>query len=125
MGEWLHPREYAAGQPLAGRDAPDEGLQLLLSGRASAFDEAGARLYQLVPGDAVWSAGEHDANASSVVAGRPCRATALTPDTRRWLESHPEHPAFRLYRYLLAGHFQAEPEDGLTRESAGDQGDSA
>lgn len=88
LGEWLHPREYAAGQPLAGQDAPDEGLQLLLSGRASSYDDAGVRLYQLEPGDAVWPAGALDGKASSVVADEPCRTLALTPDTRRWLETH-------------------------------------
>ena len=111
LGEWLHPRDYAAGQPLAGQDAADEGLQLLLSGRASAFDDAGARLYQLGPGDAVWPAGALDSNARSVVADRPCRTLALAPDTRRWLESHQEQLAFRLYRYLLSRRFEAESED--------------
>lgn len=112
LGEWLHPRDHAAGQPLAGQDAPDEGLQLLLSGRASAYDDAGARLYQLGPGDAIWSAGALEGSASSVVADEPCRSLTLPPDTRLWLESHREHLAFRLYRYLLAGHFQAEPAAG-------------
>ena len=121
LGEWLHPRDYAESQPLAGQDAPDEGLQLLTSGRASAYDDAGARLYQLGPGDAIWPAGALDANASSVVADQPCRTLALTPDTRRWLESHQEHLAFKLYRYLLARHFQAEPEDAPSLDEAGDR----
>ena len=83
LGEWLHPRDYAEGQPLAGQDAPDEGLQLLTSGRASAYDHAGARLYQLGPGDAVWPAGGLDANASSVIADQPCRTSG----------AHARHPA--------------------------------
>jgi len=36
----------------------------------------------------------------------------LTPAARRWLEEHKERLALRLYRYLLAGHFQAEPDAG-------------
>ena len=115
---WLHPRDYAAGQPLAGRDAPDQDLQLLTSGRASAYDDTGARLYQIGPGDAVWPAGALEANASSMVADQRCRTLVLTPDTRRWLESHQEHLAFRLYRYLLARHFQAEPADPPSLEGA-------
>ena len=58
LGDWLEAREYAAGETLAGSGArPDEELQLLLSGRASAYDAAGARLYQCEPGDVVEPAG--------------------------------------------------------------------
>ncbi|MCY4478819.1 MAG: hypothetical protein OXB97_02885 [Rhodospirillales bacterium] len=55
----------------------------------------------------------------------PCRSLPLPPDPRRWLESHREQLAFRLYRYLLTGHFQAEPEGGFSQEKTGDQGDSS
>ena len=125
LGEWLQPRYYAEGQPLAGLDAPHEGLQFLLSGRATAYDDGGARHYQLGPGDAIWPVGALDGNASSVVADQPCQTLALASDTRRWLELHSEHLAFRLYRYLLAGRFQAEREDGLSQEATGNQGDSS
>ena len=79
----------------------------------------------LAPGDANRPASALDGNAISVVADQPCQTLARASDTRRWLESHSEHLAFRLYRYLLAGHFQAEPEDGLSQETTGDQGDSS
>lgn len=35
-----------------------------------------------------------------------------TPDARRWLEEHEKGLALTLYRYLLAGHLQAEPDAG-------------
>ena len=122
LGAWLQSREYAAGQPLAGQDAPDEGLQLLLTGRASACDVAGARLYQLGPGDAIWPAKAAGETMTSAVADEPCRTMLLTPDARRWLEEHEGELALKLYRYLLAGHFQAEPEVNPPQERLGDQG---
>ena len=108
---WLDPREYAAGEVLAGPGAPGEGLQLLLSGRASAHDPAGGRMYQCGPGDAIWPAGTRDEKAAAVVADEACRTLVLAPDDRRWLERHEERLALKLYRYLLAGRFGAESED--------------
>ena len=107
---WLTPRAYAADEALAGEDAPQEGLQLLLSGRACAYDGAGARLYQFSPGDSIWPAAASGAHATSVVADEACRTMVLTPAARRWLEKNEERLALKLYRYLLAGHFQVEPE---------------
>ena len=109
LRDWLAPRDYAADDALAGANAPREGLQLLVSGRASACDDAGARLYQFSPGDAIWLAGAPGEPATSVVADEACHAMVLTPAARRWLETSEEGLALKLYRYLLAGHFQAEP----------------
>ena len=103
LGEWLRPRGFERGQPLMGPDAAEEGLQLIVSGRATAFDPAGARLYQLGPGDAIWPSG---AEGGAVIADQPCRTMVLTPDARRWLESNREHLAFRLYQYLLLRRFE-------------------
>ena len=36
----------------------------------------------------------------------------LTPDARCWLEEHEERLALKLYRYLLAGCFEAGPGAG-------------
>ncbi len=105
LRRWLTPRQYSADEALAGPGAPDEGLQLLLSGRASAYDGAGARLYQFSPGDAIWPAGALDERATSVVADEPCRTMVLPPAARRWLEQHEERLALKLYSYLLAGRF--------------------
>ena len=117
LRDWLTPRDYAADEVLAGADAPQEGLQLLVSGRASAYDAAGARLYQLSPGDAIWLAAATGTQATTVVAEEICRTMELTPAARRWLEEHKERLALRLYRYLLAGHFQAEPD--ASQENSG------
>ncbi len=42
-------------------------------------------------------------------ADEPCETMVLTPAARRWLEEHEEQLALKLYRYLLAGRFEAEP----------------
>ena len=109
---WLNPREYSAGEALAGPGSPNEGLQLLLSGRASAYDPTGTRLYQCGPGDAIWPAGPMDEETNPVIADEPCRTMVLTPATRRWLDEHEERLALKLYRYLLASRFRAEPPTG-------------
>ncbi len=98
LGRWLTPREFGAQEPLAGPETPRDGLQLLLSGRASAYDAAGARLRQFSPGDAVWP----DEDAPVVLADEPCRTMVLTPADWGWLEEHEQAVALNLYRYLLA-----------------------
>ena len=107
LQDWLTPRQYAAGETLAGPGTPQEGLQLLVSGRVSAYDAAGTRLYQCGPGDAIWPTGSTDYTKTVMVADESCRAMELTPAARRKLETHEERLAFRLYRYLLAGRLQA------------------
>ena len=100
------PVRYRRG-PI-GPDAPQEGLQLLLSGRVSGYDSAGTRLFQHGPGDAIWPAGALDEKATSVIADEPCQTMVLTPVALGWLEQHEERLALKLYRYLLAGRLQAE-----------------
>ena len=112
LQDWLTPRQYAAGEILAGPGTLQEGLQLLLSGRASAYDASGTRLYQCGPGDAIWPTGGSDHKETAMVADEPCRTMELTPGARHKLETHEERLAFRLYRYLLAGRFQAGPGAG-------------
>lgn len=106
LQDWLNPRQYAAGEILAGPGSPQEGLQLLLSGRASAYDAAGTRLYQCGPGDAIWPIGASDRKEASMVADNPCRTMELTSTDRLKLETHEERLALKLYRYLLAGRLQ-------------------
>ena len=105
---WLHPRRYAAGETLAGPGVASEGLQLLTSGRASAFGAEGARLLQYGPGDAIWPVAPCDDGAPTVLAEGACETMVLTPEARRWLEEHRERLALDLYRYLLAARFEAE-----------------
>ena len=109
LRNWLTPCRYAAGAALAGPGAPGKGLQLLTSGRASAHEAAGRRFRQYGPGDAIWPADPSDEKAPAVIADKPCETLVLTPDARRWLEMNEERLALKLYRYLLARRFEAEP----------------
>ena len=107
---WLTPRQYAADEDLIGPDAPQEGLQLLLSGRVSGYDSAGTRLFQCGPGDPIWPAGAAEQRATSVIADGPCHTMVLPPAALGWLEQHEERLTLNLYRYLLAGRLQSESE---------------
>lgn len=107
---WLISRRYAAGDVLAGPDAPREGLQLLVSGQASVQDSEGLRLRQCSPGDAIWPATD---TKTTVVAEKSCTAMLLTPGARRWLEEHEQGLTIELYRYLLAAQFGAERDEDL------------
>ena len=106
LRSWLNPRAYSAGETLAAPGAPGDGLQLLLTGRASGYDTEGIRLYQCGPGDAIWP-GALDDKATSVVADQPCRTMVLTLSALGWLEQHEERLALTLYRYLLGGRLKA------------------
>ena len=106
LRSYLTPHEYSAGEAMAGSGASEKDLQLLLSGRASGYDSAGARLFQFGPGDAIWPADAPD--QTSVVADESCQTMVLTSVTRGWLEENEERLALKLYRYLLGGRLQAE-----------------
>lgn len=112
LSGWLDPREYAAGETLYGPESPSEGLELLLSGRASAYDAAGSRLYQCEPGDAVRPVGAMEEKAVSVVAEEPSRTLVMTPAARDWLEANRQDLVLRLYGFLLDSQFHAEPDAG-------------
>ena len=100
LRDWVMPRRYAAGEMIAGIDAPRDGLQLLVSGSASGCDAAGERLFQRGRGDAIWPHAL-DQEAASMVADEPCRTMVLTADARSRLEAQDERLALTLYRYLL------------------------
>ena len=112
LGGWLDLREYASGEILAGPETPSGGLLLLISGRASAFNAAGDRLFQCGPGEPVLPVGPQEQKATSVVAEEHCRAMVMTPADRSWLEEHRQELTLKLYAYLLADHFQAAPRSG-------------
>ena len=78
-------------------------MQLLLAGRAFAYDAAGSRLYQCGPGDAIGPGSAHSADAAYVVADDDCTTMALTPVALERLEEQQAQLALKLYRYLLAG----------------------
>ena len=102
--DWLEPREYDTGDALVAIGEPQQGLQLLMTGRASVYDSTGARLFQRGPGDAVEPRGAFGAHAATAttVADEPCRTMMLTPAARRWLEEHEAQLLLQLYGYILA-----------------------
>jgi len=97
------PPEIRPGEVLVAADAPQDGLQLLLMGRASSYEADGARLRQYGPGDAIGVRGAFEVHAApaATVADEPCRTLTLTPVVRRWLEENREHLMLDLYGYLL------------------------
>ena len=105
---WLSPCQYSAGEALVGQGAPQAGLQLLLSGRASGYDSAGTRLFQSGPGDSIWPVGASEQKATFVIADEPCQTMVLTPVVRGKLEESEQQLTLKLYRYLLSGRFQAD-----------------
>ena len=113
LEKWLLPRNYRADEVLVGPDSPLQGIQLMISGHASAYDGAGERLYQFRPGDAIWLACTPGAQVTSVVADEVCRTMVLTPDAQHRLEKTEEQLAFKFYRYLLSGYFKDMPTAGL------------
>ena len=120
LRDWLAVRDYAAGGVLMGADAPEEGLQFLLAGRASAYDDTGRRLCQYSPGDAIWSAA---ASGGRVIADDSCQTMELTSVSRRWLEANEEQLALKLYRYLLADRFETKTDDRRAPDEAGEERD--
>jgi len=113
LQKWFLPRNYRADEVLMRADLPLQGIQLMVSGHASAYDGAGKRLYQFSPGDAIWLACAPGAQAVSVVADEACRTMLLTPDAQHRLEKTEERLALKFYRYLLSGYFQDMPAVGL------------
>ena len=108
LGNWLESRDYSSGETIAGEETTRADLQLLVSGRATACDAAGARLYQCEPGDAVWPTGAREVSVAAVVADESCRTAVLTPENRRGLETNQTDLALKLYRYLMAGFFRTD-----------------
>ena len=117
LAPWLDARTYEAGEALT---APEEGVELLAAGRATACDADGARLRQCGPGDAIWHGTGPGENAVSVVADEPCRTMVLRQETWPWLEEHETQLALKLYRYLFASQMEAVGGSGGSTVSRGD-----
>ena len=103
LRDWLEPRSYDAGEALVSIGEPQNGLQLLIGGRASAYDVTGARLFQCGTGEAVEPRSAFGAYTAetATIADQPCRTMMLTPAARLWLEENEEQLILKLYRYLL------------------------
>lgn len=114
LREWLEVRDYQPGETLVAAGAPQDGLQLLLLGRASAHETDGSRLRQYGPGDAIGVRGAFEARAAAAatVADEPCRTLTLTPVVRRWLEENREQLMLDLYGYLLTAGAGGEDSQG-------------
>ena len=93
LRDWLEPRSYDAGEALVSIGERQNGLQLLIEGRASAYDVTGARLFQCGTGDAVEPRSAFGAYTAetAMIADQPCRTMMLTPAARLWLEENEEN----------------------------------
>ena len=104
LGPWLAERVYGAGETIMAQGERQEGMQLLTDGRATAREEdAGARMHEYGPGDAlaVEAAFADHASEISVAAVEPCRAVLMTPSARRSLERDNLELIVDLDRYLI------------------------
>ena len=95
-------RRCETGEALAKSASAHETLQLIISGRASAYNAAGVRLDQFGPGDALWPAAMDGDKPDSVITDEPCRIIELTSYDLNWLDRNRERLALELYRYLLS-----------------------
>ena len=109
--------DYTAGEALVTMGAASKGLQLLLMGRASVYDAAGARLRQCGPGDAIDPRGAFGARAAAVtaLADEDCRTLTMTPPARQWLEENRGELMLELYGYLLTAEADADHPSGTPR----------
>ena len=103
LQNWLEPRDYDAGDAIVSIGEQQNGLQLLVRGRASAYDANGTRLLQYGPGDAIEPRSAFGAYAAetAMIADQPCRTMLLPRAARLWLEKHEEGLILKLYRYLV------------------------
>ncbi|MYD97042.1 MAG: STAS domain-containing protein [Gammaproteobacteria bacterium] len=103
LQDWLEPRDYDAGDAIVSIGEPQNGLQLLVRGQASAYDAKGTRLFQYGPGATIEPCSAFGAYAAetAMIADQPCRTMLLPPAARSWLEEHEEQLILKLYRYLL------------------------
>ena len=100
LAEVADIREHEAGESLVQTQAPD-AVQLILSGRASAYDEADARVRQFGAGDAVSPMASEGAPFRSVTTDTPCKTMRIAKATLEQMEANRPELALRLYAYLL------------------------
>ena len=109
LERWTNPQSHQPGETIAEPRTSTVGVRFLVSGRATEQDDAGTRLLQYAPGDAIWPS-TSDAGATAVVADEACKTVSLAPNDRRWLEHNRPELALRLYRYLLADRLETPPD---------------
>ena len=101
---WLQQRRYAAGENVVARGERQEGMQLLIEGRATArAEDDGSRIEEFGPGDALApkaAFGGHVVQIS-VVAEELCRTVLMTSIARQSLERDDPALTVELDRYLI------------------------
>ena len=107
LEQLLPVREYSAEERIASSDELSNSVQLLVSGKASAYDVSEQRIHQFNRCEVIRQVSRLDQNAAFVMADEPCRVLDLTSDDRCWLEEHHAELALKLYRYLFAKIFHS------------------
>ena len=101
---WLQFRDYAAGETIVARGERQEGMQLLIGGRAAVRGEHGeARMAEYGPGDALepQAAFEDHVAGVDVAAAEPCRTVLMTASARQSLERDDLALAQELSKHLI------------------------
>ena len=104
LAPWLETRSYEAGETMVAGGEAMEGMLLVTEGRAAAREEeAGARVTEYGPGDALapGAALAPHVPQMPVIAAVPCRAALMTPAAREALERDDLALAVELDRYLI------------------------
>ena len=96
--------DYEDQDSLTAAGEPQEGMQLLISGRANAHSTTGTVLYECEPGAIIEgrSAIESRTPSVSVIAQGPCRTLLVTREGLEKLDVEDNELALKLYRYALA-----------------------
>ena len=104
LGPWTERRAHEAGETLTPLGGGHEGIQLVVSGRASVHDAHGARLSQLGPGSVLDARAAVAARrvSSRAAADDPCVTMTLTAAGRRVLEATDPDLCLELYRYVIS-----------------------
>ena len=100
LAPWSETRNFEPGDKFLASE--ENELQILIQGRASAYDDGGARLCQCGVGDLVLPLHRVDTKAASIVADESGSVMVLGREIRQWLEERETRLAMRLYRYLLS-----------------------
>ena len=100
LAPWSETRNFEPGDKFLASE--ENELQILIEGRASAYDDGGARLCQCGVGDVVLPLHRVDSKAASIVADESGSVMVLGREIRQWLEERETRLAMRLYRYLLS-----------------------
>ena len=118
----LNTRSYAAGETIVARGEKQEGMQLLVQGRATMRGEkAGERIGEFRSGSALAPQavlGSHVA-AVEVKAEEPCHTVLITPFDRQSLEREDPELTLELAKYLMEA--VLDDQTRLISAAAGEQ----